>query len=149
MSFEEDFRKIFADDLGNTKKAGQIYAGLANNRWQKDDQIVSYSWRAAAGLVAGARNDLDLEIADPDICQLCDKNIKDHLLEERKTKPFFTDKELTFNYYHCPDNSGNQFISGYLGPEDYLDFYCFGDEGTVADWIEERFGQAGYKKLSN
>lgn len=147
MSFEKDFEDIFAEDLKDTKKAGQIYSALANNRWQKEGKIASYSWRAAAGLVAETRNRLDLEIADPDVCQLCGEKKKDHLLEERKYQPFFMDSELTFNYYHCPDNSGNQFSPGYLGKEDYMDFYCFGDEGTIADWVEEKFSQAGYQPI--
>jgi hypothetical protein len=149
MAFEKDFENIFADDLKDTKKAGQIYSALANNRWQKDDQIASYSWRAAAGLVADTRNRLDLEIANPEICQLCGQNKKDHLLEERKAKPFLSDEEISLIYYYCSDGSNNQFTPGYLGPEDYMDFYCFGGEGTVLGWVEEKFSQAGYKKLTD
>ena len=38
-------------------------------------------------------------------------------------------------------NSANEDIN-----ECYLDFYCSGNEGVAADWVEEKLKNLGYKK---
>jgi hypothetical protein len=145
---EEALFQILSADLSQTKKALDLYAALCNNIWQGQENRFAYSWRGSGEVVANLRNRLELPIEDPLFCQLCGQERDDHYrqkyksgisswLEEKGKEPLWLEKFL------C-EKDGNSFVPGYMGEEEYIDFYCSGNEGFVADWVEEKFRTAGY-----
>lgn len=148
----EELLQIFRDDLADTEKAQNIYAALCNNVWKKQSQKINLSWRAAGGVVADMRNDLDLPLEDEDMCQLCQKSRSEHFQITQKT--FLTEllrkngESLVLTFPGCDPAGDNYFTSGYTGPEDYMDFYCTGNEGVVAPWVQEKMLSAGWKNSS-
>lgn len=149
---QEEFLALFADELRNSVKTQEIYAALCNNRWEGESTRFDFSWRAAGEFIANLRNELDLPLDDPDICQRCGKRKKEHTREERESYMSLLLKEKTgesfkLSYFLCQEEGEETFYPGYLGPEDYMDYYCSGGEGQVAPWIEEKFTKAGFKHL--
>lgn len=144
VSFQNDLAEAFREELRDYKKSTEIYRSLCNTIWKKDGEEFAYSWRAAGGLVSALRNDLDLPLMDPDICQNCAKNKKDHIEKKEKFKPFFAEKEIEFTYSFCDQSEETVFTEGYSRKEDYMDFYCSGKEGEVPLWVEKRMNSVGY-----
>ena len=148
---QEVFLELFADDLSDSLKAQEIYAALCNNRWRGREQVFDFSWRAAGEFVANLRNDLGIEVDDPELCQRCQKKKGEHIREERETYMSLLLKEKTGEDFRlpvllCQEGGDETFFPGYLGPEDYMDYYCSGNEGKVAPWIREKFTEYGWAR---
>jgi hypothetical protein len=151
---EEEVARIFAPDLFSAEKANDLYASFCNNEWEKDGVRLSYSWRAAAGLVADIRNTLDIPLVDPDVCERCSKRADEHYKHRYKSGLSHLIKEKTGEDFYlqtllCKEGEEESFLPGYSGKEDYLDFYCSGNEGSVAPWVADKLEGAGYKKIAN
>ena len=146
-----DLFQLFQDELPRTDRARELYAALCNNIWEKNGQKLDCTWRAAGQIVADMRNDLQLPLEDPEMCQRCHEKRSRHFPVKRKTllaELLQTDTEpIEITMYKCDPNKSDLFLPGYTCREDYMDFYCSGGEGTVAPWVEERLQSAGWQNI--
>jgi hypothetical protein len=140
--FEADLQRLFPEELADARKSRDIYRALCNRVWTNGEARISYSWRAAGGVVAELRNSLGLPRIDEKTCGGCGNNISEHRVETYEMRIPWSGESVPAHRTFCQD--GEHFIPGYTGREDYLDFYCSGEEGEVAPWIRERLSQNGY-----
>jgi hypothetical protein len=143
----DHLRAALAPELADYRRGVDLYRALCNNIWVSPEHPdLAYSWRSAGQLVADLRTSLDLPRAPAQQCQNCQEDKSQHLVEKRTFTPFFSDQPIEISSLFCDEDKQERFIPGYQGPEDYLDFYCSGDEGLVSEWVEERLTAAGYRR---
>jgi hypothetical protein len=144
----DELRELFAADIGQTRLARELYASLCNNVWERNDDKLHFTWRAAGGLVASLRNEAGIAPGDESICEVCGKARDSHREERRKNH--FAESigvpDFFISTLFCGDGD-DVFVPPYTGQEDYMDFYCSGGEGRVAPWVAERLASSGWKHV--
>lgn len=138
----KDFLDMFQDDLRDEQRSLDLYSALCNNVWKKEDRVLDFSWRAAGEFIASIRNELNIERVSPDTCRLCRQKKIAHKKTSRQSYFSLLEKEFEIEEWLC--ENGQNFMPGRGDSEDYLDFYCSGEEGAVKDWVMKKFNQTGY-----
>jgi hypothetical protein len=147
MNLEQDVSIAFADRIDEIEAARDLYRALSNTRWQQGAaEPEAMTWRSAGELVAEIRNRLfaGLEV-DKSVCLNCRRPEAAHRIEDYELN--FFDQAIRAQHLLCPDGSDSTFQSDHRGNEDYLDFYCSGGEGSIADWVAEIMSQVGYRPV--
>lgn len=167
---EEVYAGLFKEELKDTVKAQQLYASLCNTAWRIGTETYTVSWRTAGAIVSEARNDLKLDVVPDNLCARCNKDYDDHeVVETEHSFPWEkSNKTWTIKSAYCnpcdergeeepdekhqegaSDKPREEFLSGYTHTEDYMDFYCSGNEGIVEPWIREKLRTAGFEEDLN
>jgi len=133
-------------DIEENDRATDLYRALCNTGWiDASGERNSMSWRSAGDVVAEIRNRLFVNLdVDRDLCMHCQQRREEHQLVEGR-KISIGDQEIETTRFRCLESRDQQFWPDQRGNEDYLDFYCAGGEGRVANWIEERMKKIGYQ----
>jgi hypothetical protein len=145
-AIEDQVKRAFREQVKEIDAAQDLYRALCNMRWQRvdaPDQIMDYSWRMAGDLVADLRNEIFAgQEIDRNVCRYCGQPSGRHRFQRQRIEVF--GKPVTVDKYLCRDGQ-HIFQEDRRGSEDYLDFYCSGDEGHVAEWVEEEMLRIGLR----